>query len=384
MICPLFKYDNHPAGQQVIDNAKTMKHKEDQYLLFLSSHLHVDYTKLKAMCDKKGIVAPKDSQRFSELNAVLYRICEQHKHAVQLHEFFSLIVGLLILPSSILYRIYNPHDWTNVVLMMASIVYYSFNVFHMRHHRGFLFNKHIYDRVSFVFDIIDNLFMREPSQWINNHQLSHHIYTNLDDDYDYFSKYPVIRYDVVQPKLWFHNYQHIYVLMLYCVSEILRLLDKLPIRGRRVSVIIKNCICFIVHYTLMIYLPHFISGISLYHAILLYIMCYILLSLMLALLFQVSHNHADMNHIMDKTTKITSFDQFIDAQMKESVSWGGLWSSIMFGGINYQTEHHLAPACSPIALHYFHFYLKKNYKQYNYVPTFADACLNLYRNLKKQ
>jgi len=104
----------------------------------------------------------------------------------------------------------------------------------------------------------------------------------------------------------------------------------------------------------------------------------------MALLFQISHNHATMNHIVDKTTKITSFDQFVDVQIKESISWGGLWSSIMFGGINYQTEHHLAPACSPIALHYFHFYLKKKYKQYNYVPTFADACLNLYRNLKKQ
>ena len=268
--------------------------------------------------------------------------------------------------------------------MMCCMVYYSLNVFHMRHHKGFLFNKQIYDRISFVLDIIDNLFMREPTQWIMNHQLSHHIYTNLDDDYDYFSKYPVIRYDIVQPKLWFHNYQHIYVFVLYSINETTRLLDKLKLRGRNPRVIAKNYISFVVHYTVMIYLPHVFSGISVYNAILLYIGCYMPGSLVSALLFQVSHNHTTMNHIVDKTTQIQSYDQWIELQIKESISWGGLWSCIMFGGINYQTEHHLAPACSPIALHYFHFYLKSNYKQYNYVPTFADACLNLYRNLKKQ
>ena len=375
-----FEFQNHPAGQQVIENAKRLK--TDQYILFMSSHLHVDYSKVKHMCEKMKIQIPlRHIDVFQELNLIFFDICRKHKTKIYLHELFSFVTGLTVIPLCLLYRIFNPFCITNTILLICFFTYYGFNVFHMRHHKGFLWNKRLYDIVCPVFDIIDNIFMRETTQWVNNHNLSHHIYTNLNDDYDYFSKYPIIRYDIAQPKLWFHNYQHIYVFMLYAIGETVRLLDKLKLRGRPTKIIVKNYICFLLHYVIMIGLP--CIYIPLRTSIIIYILTYIPGSLLNSLLFQISHNHVKYNHIVDKTIKIQSFDHWVELQLKESISWGGILACIMFGGINYQSEHHLAPACSPIALHYFHLYLIQHNKHYNYVPTFTDACRNLYLNQKK-
>ena len=38
--------------------------------------------------------------------------------------------------------------------------------------------------------------------------------------------------------------------------------------------------------------------------------------------------------------------------MHESVSWVGYISGLIVGGINYQTEHHVAPAVDPTYYHY--------------------------------
>mmetsp|Transcript_20785 Transcript_20785/g.67372 ORF Transcript_20785/g.67372 Transcript_20785/m.67372 type:complete len:176 (-) Transcript_20785:368-895(-) len=67
--------------------------------------------------------------------------------------------------------------------------------------------------------------------------------------------------------------------------------------------------------------------------------------------FAVPHALADLarspEHEKKKGIKELTADDFMRDQIEESIDWGGYWSTSIFGGINLQVEHHVAPALDP-------------------------------------
>merc|ERR1719382_77485 len=97
----------------------------------------------------------------------------------------------------------------------------------------------------------------------------------------------------------------------------------------------------------------------------------------LAYKFAVSHTHDDLK--IQPTTKdeYTDIDKWIRAQLADSISYGGLWTTFIFGGINMQVEHHIAPSLDPPLYHYLAPDIKRICKKYDvrytYEPSFFHA-----------
>merc|ERR1712150_208148 len=78
-------------------------------------------------------------------------------------------------------------------------------------------------------------------------------------------------------------------------------------------------------------------------------------------------------------------DAWVVNQIEESMSWGGYWTTLVFGGINLQIEHHLAPALDPPLLWYMSHGVKtickKHGIRYTEEPSFLHALFRFHRRL---
>eukprot|EP00437_Effrenium_voratum_P019478 CAMPEP_0181445876 /NCGR_PEP_ID=MMETSP1110-20121109/25813_1 /TAXON_ID=174948 /ORGANISM="Symbiodinium sp., Strain CCMP421" /LENGTH=157 /DNA_ID=CAMNT_0023569933 /DNA_START=88 /DNA_END=562 /DNA_ORIENTATION=- len=106
--------------------------------------------------------------------------------------------------------------------------------------------------------------------------------------------------------------------------------------------------------------------------------------------FAVSHSHVDLvAHSTEAdsllTTKKTKMDAWMVNQIEESMSWGGYWMTVIFGGINMQIEHHMAPGLDPPLLWCMADGLKgicKKHKiRYTHEPSIFHAYSGLHRRM---
>merc|ERR1719331_1099500 len=72
----------------------------------------------------------------------------------------------------------------------------------------------------------------------------------------------------------------------------------------------------------------------------------------LAYKFAVSHSHTDLKNDLNDKDVYTNVDAWLSAQLEESMSYGGFFMTAVFGGINMQVEHHIAPALDPPLYYY--------------------------------
>ena len=109
-------------------------------------------------------------------------------------------------------------------------------------------------------------------------------------------------------------------------------------------------------------------------------------SLVVGVLFVISHNHPRMHQKFGTPAMVsTVYSQFVQTTVHHSLSWGGLTACLLFGGINYQVEHHLAPSASPLLLHYaapfIQEILRKHSLPYQYEPTGVHAVYQMVTHL---
>lgn len=67
----------------------------------------------------------------------------------------------------------------------------------------------------------DDLIGGSSLAWQYHHQVSHHVHCNDDAfDEDVFSSFPLLRFDVRQPRAWYHKYQHVYMWLLFPLMQL--------------------------------------------------------------------------------------------------------------------------------------------------------------------
>lgn len=67
----------------------------------------------------------------------------------------------------------------------------------------------------------DDLIGGSSLAWQYHHQVSHHVHCNDDAfDEDVFSSFPLLRFDVRQPRSWYHRYQHLYMWLLFPLMQL--------------------------------------------------------------------------------------------------------------------------------------------------------------------
>jgi len=208
------------------------------------------------------------------------------------------------------------------------------------------------------------------------------MHTNEDhEDPDMPATYPLVRSFSRQEKLWFHKLQTFYWPLLLPFSVSRYPLQNLLIYGGPVGY-------FLVWILIMWVIPagtHGATGLA-YSVII-----QGLTGVLITYKFAVSHAHVDLvphsegNPDELKTNPSMRVDAWLTNQLEESCDWGGYWSTLFWGGINLQIEHHIAPALEPPLLWYLAQELKPICREhgirYTEEPTFLRAVLKFHERL---
>ena len=326
--------------------------------------------KIAAVAKKMNVNTPTRGEVFQDVHKAIQQIKAEHSFQHWVYVGWCLFTTIA-LPIVFVSFLLNPSAILSVLSAFLWVTY-SFNIFHMRNHKGGnLYGiKFLDNLLNPIYDFAESTWAIRPQAWIDNHNGSHHVYTNsCSEDHDVWNPHPLLRLHPRQPYHWVHSLQSIYAPFLFLATTSSYPFDNMLKHGGGV-------VPFLVWVAASFCVPAF-SGWS---GPLYVIGMYFVTGIMMSYLFQVSHNHC---HLGPRNEPITDIDHWIKMQVEESVSWGGYLSGLFFGGINFQTEHHVAPALDSTLYYYLHPKLveicKKHNITYTYEPTGLHAVYQYHR-----
>ena len=236
-----------------------------------------------------------------------------------------------------------------LVLMFAlSVLFLGLNVMHEAAHGNLSPDPRINRILAFSFD----LFGISSDLYAIKHTHFHHHYTNLPEYDGDINEAPVIRMSLEQERWSVHRYQAWYTPLLYSlitltwpVFDLIRLVrpkvGKKPFTPPAAGVKIRILALKGVHYALALFLPASQFGWA--ETLLLFTLFHVVLGGVLALIFQVAHVH-EAGLVQPGTTR----QDWHLHQMLTSADFStrNPWINLAFGGLNFQTIHHLFPNVS--------------------------------------
>lgn len=239
--------------------------------------------------------------------------------------------------------------WT---LLGVGQAFIGTNVMHDVIHGSYSKDKRV-NRLMHLFPLIIGV---EPLTWKIQHNVLHHTYTNIENaDEDIAVKF-LLRMTRNQPRMWFHRFQHIYVVILYSIPIIVWATAKDFIKmfkyrnleliegGRKFWLTIAG-IAFrkVVFHFFFIAVPVLVLGISVGWAILMLCTMLVVTGLTLSLIFQTAHLVPDLDFIETENPEID--ENWLVHQLLTTTNYStdSKLFSWFFGCLNFQVEHHLFP-----------------------------------------
>eukprot|EP00930_Biecheleria_cincta_P073420 TRINITY_DN60710_c0_g1_i1.p1 TRINITY_DN60710_c0_g1~~TRINITY_DN60710_c0_g1_i1.p1 ORF type:complete len:420 (-),score=52.30 TRINITY_DN60710_c0_g1_i1:266-1525(-) len=372
-------FKGHPGGQFHLETAKD---SDCAGLLFLVYHLGLDLdSKISATAKALGVQIPEYGTLFADLHALVRTIKKENQVQHKVFVCWCLIITLGLLVAFPWFLV-APSALAAVVNSFVFEIYFL-NIFHTRHHKGGnLYGIPWLDSLTAqIYDLVDKTWGYYPQAWWQNHHLKHHMHTNENEcDPDMPAMYPMIRMFESQERYWFHMAQSFYwpFLLLFSVARFP--IQNLLVHGGRVAY-------FLLWVVLMWVIPclHGTAGLGAA------LVVQGLTGLTLTYKFAVSHSSADLIPHGEKepasllTRSDMTIDHWLANQIEESTSWGGYWTTLIFGGINLQIEHHVAPAIDPPLLWFMAQGVKKICKthgiQYTEEPSLLHAMYKFHKRL---
>jgi linoleoyl-CoA desaturase len=193
--------------------------------------------------------------------------------------------------------------------------------------------------------------------WKKEHTIDHHTFTNIaDHDGDLAAPF-VLRLCPKAPRYWFHRFQHIYAPVLYSVNfikwiyysdikrifKVIRYRNKAPGNPSHLEIFLMVAFKF-VHLFLFVALPVFLLPIAWWVVVLGYLSFLATAGLTMTVIFQLAHIVEDVAFpLPDPEGKIDN--SFLKHQLATTSNFAvNNWLvNFLFGGLNFQVEHHIFP-----------------------------------------
>jgi fatty acid desaturase (delta-4 desaturase) len=266
--------------------------------------------------------------------------------------------GVILAYAAVTYTLYafDANPITGFLLGLAG-AWIGLTIQHCGNHGAMSTNPLVNNALGMTDDLIGG----SSLMWRYHHQVSHHIHCNDDAlDEDVLNAFPFLRFDPRLPKLWMHQFQHIYMwftfpllTVVFQIGDIKGLFDKRTVGAslygasnfEKATVIAGK----ITHYFLLFGLPWILHGAS--AALIGAASYYATQGLVLASTFAVSHNVPESKPVaqgpaQDSLLLGTLERDWGVQQLLTSANWGGVIGNFFTGGLNLQIEHHLFPAIS--------------------------------------
>ncbi|KAG2496097.1 hypothetical protein HYH03_005700 [Edaphochlamys debaryana] len=215
--------------------------------------------------------------------------------------------------------------------------------------------------INNLLGLTDDLSGGSSLMWRYHHQVSHHIHCNDDAlDEDVFSAFPLLRFDDRLPRAWYHQFQHIYMWVMFPFLQLLfQVGDWTSLQTNRTagsslygaSDFERKTVVYgkLIHYGLMYGVPLMLHGPA---AMLSGALASVFTQgVVLSTTFAVSHNVAEAKPLDAGPTRDNLDVPAVERdwgvqQVQTSANWGGVIGCFFTGGLNLQIEHHLFPAIS--------------------------------------
>lgn len=251
-----------------------------------------------------------------------------------------------------------------------------------------------------VLGLLMDLFGASSFYWRKEHTIDHHTFTNIaEHDSDLGVPY-VLRLCPKAPRLKFHRFQHLYAPFLYCLnlikwvyySDVKRIFKALNFKKRTpTSPSLTELLVLIgfkfIHIGLFIVLPILILPYAWWMIILAYLLFMAAAGLTLTLIFQLAHIVENVDFpLPNDDGKIES--SFLKHQLATTSNFAvNNWLvNFMFGGLNFQVEHHIFPHVCHTHLRKIAPLVKATAQEfdlpYNESPSFISAVRSHFRTLK--
>ena len=239
-------------------------------------------------------------------------------------------------------------------VIMAAI---GFNVMHDGAHGSYSENK----TVNTLMTATLNLMGGSSFIWKQKHNVNHHSFTNiegLDDDIDI---QPFIRVNSSQPKYWFHKFQHIYSLFLYCFTYVFwifyndfkkyfsgKVSEHTKLKKMKRSEHIMFWFTKIAYTIAFLVVPMFVVGVL--DTLVAYLVIGSVCGFVIALVFQLAHIYEASEFVAPQDGPIKVENDWAIHQINTTANFAtqNKFVSWLWGGLNYQIEHHLFPKISHV------------------------------------
>ncbi len=239
-------------------------------------------------------------------------------------------------------------------VVVASI---GFNVMHDGAHGS-------YSRKQWVNEIMGhslNVLGGNVYLWKLKHNVNHHTFTNvegMDDDIDIK---PFIRVHTGQKKYWFHRFQHVYGLLLYGSTYLFwiffndlkkyftgKIADNTPMKPMSTKEHIIFWASKVFYIAVFLVLPMYFAGVL--PTLVGYGVMVFVTGLVIAVVFQLAHVVEDTDFHHPETDGQVIENEWAVHQVATTVNFATknpVWNWL-FGGLNFQVEHHLFPRISHV------------------------------------
>jgi len=242
---------------------------------------------------------------------------------------------------------YMPNLLTGAVLGLAG-AWIGLTIQHCANHGAMSPSPAVNNALGLTNDLIGG----SSLMWRYHHQVSHHIHCNDNAlDQDVFTAMPLLRFDARRPRMWYHRFQHLYMLFAFPLMQIsfqvgdlmglfTRDTEGAKLHGATVAELATVVIGKIAHFGLLLGPLAAHSASAVVAGICAFTFTQ---GMVLACTFAVSHNVAEAK--VPATTGGEAWERDWGVQqVLTSADWGGKVGNFFTGGLNLQIEHHLFPA----------------------------------------
>ena len=234
-------------------------------------------------------------------------------------------------------------------ILMALI---GFNICHDALHGSYSNKKWVNDSLGFIFNLIGaNIYI-----WKISHNKVHHTYTNIvGHDGDLEVAPGLIRISPEEKKKAIHRYQHLYAFPLYSLASISWFFRKDYVKffqknigahtNKHPRIEYFNLFFYkMVYYTLFIILPVIVMDITWWQFLFGFLAMNFAEGLVMGLVFQLAHLVEDTDMPLLQANENVE-EAWAEHQMRTTANFArnSKVATFLFGGLNYQVEHHLFP-----------------------------------------
>lgn len=249
--------------------------------------------------------------------------------------------------------------WLSLLLCAVMGVVVSsigFNVMHDGAHGSYSRHKWVNETMAHSLNFLGgNVYL-----WKLKHNVNHHTFTNVEGVDDDIDIKPWIRVHEGQERRWFHRYQHIYGLLLYGLTYLFwifyndlrkyfsgKIADETPMKPMDLKEHILFWASKIFYVGMFIVLPMFTVGVV--STLIGYGLMMFVAGVVIAVVFQLAHvvEHSEFVNTGEGKNVQAEWAVHQVCTTANFATNNKVWNWL-FGGLNFQIEHHLFPRISHV------------------------------------